>query len=60
MLYVARTMLLQDVHPSVRLSVRHIPVLHRNGLILQFIYSSLFTITVVEYNIKNTLTNKLN
>jgi len=24
------------------------------------IYSSLFTITVVEYNIKNTLTNKLN
>ena len=27
---------------------------------LNFIYSSLFTITVVEYNIKNTLTNKLN
>ena len=25
-----------------------------------YIYSSLFTITVVEYNIKNTLTNKLN
>jgi len=30
------------------------------GLIFIFIYSSLFTIKVVEYNIKNTLTNKLN
>ena len=34
--------------------------LHNNKSRAFIIYSSLFTITVVQYNIKNTLTNKLN
>jgi len=48
---------------------RHFNLLHltnslrakvRVNFVESIIYSSLFTITVVEYNIKNTLTNKLN